>query len=148
MPINQESVVLLKNVIEKKGYVHFPSEGFSMYPCIRQNDLCTFEKAPVLKKGDIGLFHTKSGKLIAHRLIKTRYKNEQLHYIFKGDTNLCCDEPVTREQVIGKLTAISRKKQKKVYMAAPFDYIWCWLMLFFPFSSRFLKKYINQKIVN
>ncbi|WP_372780553.1 signal peptidase I [Priestia aryabhattai] len=148
MPINQESVLLLKAVIEKKGYVDFPSVGFSMYPCIRQNDLCTFEKAPVLKKGDIVLFHTRSGQLIAHRLIKTRHKNEQLHYIFKGDTNLCCDEPVMREQVIGKLTAISRKNQKKVYMAAPFDYIWCWLMLFFPFSSRFLKRYINQKIVN
>lgn len=148
MPINQESVLLLKAIIEKKGYVHIPSEGFSMYPCIRQNDLCTFEKASIFKKGEIGLFHTKDGQLIAHRLIKTMYKNEKLHYIFKGDTNLYCDEPVVREQVIGKLTAISRKNQKKVYMATSFDYIWCWLMLFFPFSSRFLTKYINQKIVS
>lgn len=148
MPINPESVLLLKAIIEKKGYVHIPSEGFSMYPCIRQNDLCTFEKASIFKKGEIGLFHTKDGQLIAHRLIKTMYKNEKLHYIFKGDTNLYCDEPIVREQVIGKLTAISRKNQKKVYMATPFDYIWCWLMLFFPFSSRFLTKYINQKIVS
>ncbi|MBT2257908.1 signal peptidase I [Priestia megaterium] len=148
MSINQESILLLKSVIEKKGHVHFPSEGFSMYPCIRQNDLCTFEKASVLKKGDIVLFHTKSGQLIAHRLVRIRHQNEQMQYIFKGDTNLYCDEPVMGEQIIGKLTAISRENQKKAYMVAPFDYMWSWLMLFFPFSSRFLKRYINQKIAN
>jgi hypothetical protein len=76
-----------------------------MHPLIRPGD--TVDIAPAdageLVRGDIVLFHVDSGNFIMHRVIHTD-KNGLIST--NGDSMHGSDEPITKEQVFGKLVRI------------------------------------------
>ncbi len=95
------------------GYLEIPSKGTSMFPMIRQNNICVFKNFDHgdVHKGDVLLFETKEGGLTGHRLLHTIKRKNQVWYICKGDTNLHSDEPVAEKQIIGKLKMIKRNRR-------------------------------------
>jgi len=103
---------LLKKLIKSNEFLEIPSQGFSMYPMISQNNVCAFEQFNLkkLNKGDILLFETKDGGLTGHRYLRTINLNGQIGFICKGDTNLYPDEPVFEGEVIGRLTLIKKSR--------------------------------------
>ncbi|MGB5745834.1 MAG: S26 family signal peptidase [Desulfobacterales bacterium] len=117
----------------KDGYkVSFNAPGHSMYPTIMANE--TVVVGPVepsaIHKGDILLFRS-NGSLVAHRvmgIVKDDKANEyatllksfcpdegpgrssiqSLFFILRGDAARTFDEPVTSEQVLGKVISLER----------------------------------------
>jgi len=118
----------------KGGYkVSFNAPGHSMYPTIMANE--TVVVGPVepsaIHKGDIVLFRS-NGSLVAHRVmgvVKDDKANEystllksfcldegpsasesvqSLFFILRGDAARTFDEPVTSEQVLGKVISLER----------------------------------------
>lgn len=149
MPANLTACYLIKEVIKKQGWVELPAEGTSMYPLIKQGDICRFVpcEAMKLKKGEIILFHTLSGSLVAHRLLSVESINEQVTYLLKGDTNFGADEPVGQEQLIGKLTSIHKGKYR-IKLPSLSVHVWSQMILLFPILTVFLRAYLNRRCPN
>lgn len=146
MLFDHETILFLKVAIEKDGFLELPAHGNSMFPLIKRGDVCRFVPCSPdsLMKQDIILFHNDQGQLIAHRFIGVEANNDVLHYLFKGDTNLGYDQPVTADQLIGKLTFI-KKKQQEISTLDATPQLWGKLLLTLPFLSGALRKYLNWK---
>lgn len=146
MQADRESFQLIVKVINKNGFINIPAEGTSMFPLIGSGDVCRFVycEASTLKKGNVVLFRNASDHLIAHRYYKTINDGNQMRYMFKGDTNLAFDEPVDREQIIGKLASIQKGKRiiHAAHLAAS---LWGAIILSSPVCSQLLRRYLNRK---
>ncbi|WP_430509949.1 signal peptidase I [Gottfriedia solisilvae] len=143
MQANKEMISLFKDSIKKNGWLDLPAQGFSMYPLIREGNICRFipHEPSLLKKGDIVLFYTLTGQLITHRLCKTIAENGEQFFLFKGDSNLGFDELVREHQIIGKLVHIQgRSLQIENFLAIVFGR----LILSSPVLSRIFRMYINK----
>lgn len=146
MPANLTACYLIKDIIRKQGWVELPAEGTSMYPLIKQGNICRFIpcEAMKLKKGEIILFYTLSGSLVAHRLLSVESINEQVTYRLKGDTNFGADEPVGQEQLIGKLSSINKGKYR-IKLPSLSVHVWSQMILLFPILTVFLRAYLNRR---
>jgi signal peptidase len=135
MQFNKDTLYLITQVMNNRGWIDLPAQGTSMYPFIKKGDICRFIscKASNIKKGDIILYRTDSGSLVAHRFYKLKHNNQQIQYIFKGDTNLGYDEPVNQDQILGKL------------MTDFSAHIWSQIIITFPILSKILRVYLNRK---
>lgn len=112
MPNGTDIALMLKSWMFRKGKVELRAHGYSMYPFIQENQLCRFipVESASMKRGDVVLFHTPTGLLIAHRYQKKVEMDGIPHYVFKGDTNLNCDPPIREDALIGMLAGIYRRK--------------------------------------
>ncbi|MGQ4665910.1 signal peptidase I [Metabacillus halosaccharovorans] len=139
-----EAMFIIK-VLKKYGVIELPAEGTSMFPLIKEGDICHFVSCETisLQRGDIALFFSTSGKLVAHRLYQTKKVNNCIYFLFKGDSNLGLDHPVHSEQIIGKLTYI-QKRAKKISSKSMFFSFWSKVILKVPFTSYLLRYYLNK----
>lgn len=146
MQFNKNTIALLIKTIRKYGWMDLPSYGTSMYPLIQKGNICRFVTfdSETVKKGDILLYHSSSGQLIAHRFICLKKTNNRLEYVLKGDTNPCIDEPIFPEQIIGILVTIDREK-RKIYMNDFSAILWSYIITTFPILSKILKTYLSFK---
>ncbi|WP_261302592.1 signal peptidase I [Paenibacillus andongensis] len=146
MPFHKEFVQMVSHVMEKRGWIELPAEGTSMYPFIKKGDICRFVLAEAgnLRKGDIILFRTSHGSLVAHRFCRTLTRNLQLHFLCKGDTNLAHDEVIRMDQMIGKMSWIERNG-RIIKVTDPAYYVWGQLILTFPLISLLLRVYLNRR---
>jgi signal peptidase I len=147
MLIDQTTFELLKSTINKDGWLELPAYGNSMFPFIQEGNICRFIPFDphLIKKGDVILFISKTGQLIAHRYIVDQIKNNKRVYLFKGDTNLGIDVMIEQSQILGKLELI--KKQHFTYTPNNFiSVLWGKLILAIPVLSGILRKYLNWKL--
>ncbi|MGA9228006.1 MAG: signal peptidase I [Mesobacillus sp.] len=146
MLFDQATIRFLKSAVEKDGFLELPAQGDSMFPLIQRGDVCRFSPCSPdsLVKGDIVLFHTEHGQLIAHRVLHRQMIDGSLHYILKGDSNLGCDAPVKEGQMIGKLSSI-KKKVRELSIERSIAKLWGKLILSLPFLSGMVRRYLNLK---
>jgi signal peptidase I len=142
MLIDDQSFHFFKSVIEKYGWLDLPASGNSMFPFIRQGNLCRFIHCDPLtiKKGDIILYVSPTGQLIAHRFVRTH----QSKLLLKGDTNLGFDQPIEVERMIGKLVYV-QKQRKRITQDQLIARIWGNMILAFPALTGLLRKHLNRK---
>ena len=106
-----QSHIKFEEVLEKDGELFFTNVGYSMYPLIKQReDILHIIKTDDYKKGDIILFKSNVDHYVLHRILKI--KKDQI--ITAGDYNYFKDQPITREQVLGKLVTIKKKDGKEI----------------------------------
>jgi signal peptidase I len=147
MLIDYSTYQLLKATIKKEGWLELPSFGNSMYPLIQQGNICRFVncQTTLLKKGDVILFYTKTGQLIAHRLVSIKIVKNQRFFQLKGDTNLGFDPLIGEDQILGKLVSV----QKKHRIFTPEGCVarfWGKVILTFPALSGILRRYLNRNL--
>lgn len=147
MLIDHNTLLLLKNTIKKDGWLELPSFGDSMYPFIQQGNLCRFAHClpALLKKGDVILFYTNTGQLIAHRLVSIKIVENQRFFQLKGDTNLGGDQLIGEDQILGKLISV-QKKHGIVNQEDRLARFWGKVILTFPVLSGILRRYLNNKL--
>jgi signal peptidase len=144
MQFNNDTIELLIRTIRNYGWMDLPSYGMTMYPFIKKGNICRFVAFDPnkVKKGDVLLYHSTSGKLVAHRLICTYEKGNQINYMLKGDSNIFIDDPVSKDQLIGKLVTIDKEK-KRIYMNDLQSIIWSFTMSTFPNVSKVVRIYLT-----
>lgn len=147
MLIDNLTFNLLKNAIKRDGSIELPASGYSMFPYIHQGNLCKFESFDplVVKKGDVILFSSQEGQLIAHRFVGIKKEQNQTFYLLKGDTNLGFDQPIEEERILGKLLSV-QKQRLKIESDHVIAHIWGSIILTFPVLSGILRKYLNRKM--
>jgi signal peptidase I len=146
MRFDIETVSLLQTAIQKDGWLDLPSQGFSMYPTIQNGDICRFVPCSgnQLKKGDVILFWTESGQLVAHRFYYSKLRDGKLHYYCKGDTNISYDQPIGYENILGALEYI-QKRNRKVFPNQIHTYLWGRLIIQLPMLSGILRRYLSRR---
>jgi signal peptidase I len=140
------SIGIIKSRVDSTGFINLPASGNSMFPFIQKGDLCRFisVNSDQLTRGDIVLYHSLTGQLVAHRLLSMKKLKGKRLFILKGDTNLGMDQPVEEQQIIGVLDSIKRVN-KIVHMRGMFVRLWGTWILSFPILSGLLRSYVNSK---
>jgi signal peptidase I len=121
---------LIEEVLNRGYSVRFPAPGNSMYPTICEGDVITvipIETASITI-GDIILYRHKSG-VTAHRVIRIEKKaihpnqnsapksqpsalSPQSYFILRGDAAVVFDDPVSADQILGKVTLVEREGRR------------------------------------
>ena len=105
------SPIKFEEVLEKEGELFFTNVGYSMYPLIRQReDILHIVKTDDYKRGDIILYKSNVDHYVLHRIL--RIKKDII--ILAGDYNYFKDQPITRDQVLGKLVTIKKIDGKEI----------------------------------
>jgi signal peptidase len=140
---NEELFVTLKNIIETRGHIDIPSQGYSMYPLIRTGDLCRFVplRGRQARVGDILLVLSPSGAFVGHRLHKIVDGGET--FVLKGDSNLNLDSPVHASHVLGRMAGIRRRAVLSTRAYDVVGLIWGRLLIWFPFVSVLIHTYLR-----
>lgn len=145
MFIENQAFGLLKNTMNKERYIEIPAQGNSMFPFIRQGDVCRFFPCTTFKKGDVVLFCSTEGRLIAHRIVRIQVNHNQLLFYLKGDTNLGFDKPINEERILGTLVSV----QKKHFQLSSGHFLakaWGKMILSFPALSGILQRYLLERL--
>lgn len=100
---------LIAEVLQRFGEARVRVLGTSMLPSIGPRDVllvrrCSLERAAV---GDIVLF-VVGVRLFAHRVIEIGANPAAPHLITKGDAHRLADAPVSPQQLLGQVVAVSR----------------------------------------
>ena len=106
-----QSQIKFEEVLEKDGELFFTNVGYSMYPLIKEReDILHIVKTDDYKRGDIILFKSNVDHYVLHRILKI--KKDKI--ITAGDYNYFKDQPITPDQVLGKLVTIKKKNGKEI----------------------------------
>lgn len=135
----------VSKLLERNGELLMPSAGTSMFPLIKEGDICRFVvlQDEILRKGDI-LLVASEGKLIGHRLIRIDGQGEERRFVCKGDSNLQPDQPALRGQVLGTLAAI-RKGRSSIEANRGLTRLWGAALLAIPGLSRGIRLYLRMR---
>ena len=121
---------LLEETLNCGHSIRFRAPGDSMYPTIRNGDVITVTpiETASITIGDIILYRHKSG-VTAHRVIRITKRDAhhsqhsalrpqtsdlrpQSYFIFRGDAAVVFDDPVSADQILGKVTLVERSGRR------------------------------------
>ena len=106
-----QSPYKFEEVLQKDGELFFTNVGYSMYPLIKEReDILHIVTSDSYKRGDIILFKSNIDHYVLHRIL--RIKKDKI--ITAGDYNYFKDQPIAKEQVLGKLIEIKKKDGKVI----------------------------------
>ena len=108
------SPIKFEEVLEKDNELFFTNVGYSMYPLIKQReDILHIVKSDTFKRGDIILYKSDVDHYVLHRIL--RIKKDKI--ITAGDYNYFKDQPISFNQILGKLISIKKKDGKEIDLA-------------------------------
>lgn len=144
MPEQADASLIAKEFMRREGMLKIRSHGTSMFPFIREGDLCTFEapearSGPGYRPGDVLLAAVGSGLLVGHRLHRIERMRAGMRYRLKGDANLRFDDWLEEKQILGKLVLIERQR-RTIRMNGPAALVWSRCALDYPRLSRLLRR--------
>jgi signal peptidase I len=82
--------------------------GRSMAPCLRGGEILTIKKVSgnSLRIGDLIFFKNREGSPLLHRIIRINFNANKFLIQTKGDALLGFDEPVSENDILGKVCRI------------------------------------------
>ena len=99
---------LSKDLLTHGYAVRMKAKGFSMFPLIWTGDKITISpKKDVIPK-EIIVFMRES-QMVCHTIVRVFEKNGIKYYQTRGNSSFGLDEPITSEQILGKVTGIERE---------------------------------------
>jgi signal peptidase I len=105
---------LSRELLDRGGRLRFQAHGQSMHPFINNGDIIVVEprNGHAVSTGDIIFYRRPDDSLIAHRLIKIHREQDMTALITKGDAVNLTDQPIARQQVMGRVITIEGKGRK------------------------------------
>jgi signal peptidase I len=92
----------------KDGYdVRISTCGASMFPLIKTGDKITISPKSELNARDIIVFN-RDEQMVCHRLVRIFERDGKRYFQTRGDSFFHLDDPVTADQILGKVIRIER----------------------------------------
>ncbi|MGD8397543.1 MAG: signal peptidase I [Anaerolineae bacterium] len=131
--ISQKALItFLRTGLEQAGEMRLPLRGRSMWPTIPAGSLVRVEpiNGSSVQRGDILVWQRK-GVFVAHRVVDIKSDDASSHLLLKGDNCPVADAPVSREAIIGRVSAIERngrdvRRQSLRYRLESAFWVWRW----------------------
>ena len=100
---------LVLDAVGRLGEAHLPASGSSMLPSVRPGDVLEVHRESVagISIGDIVVFE-REARLVTHRVVEKLTGPERTLLITRGDALRVPDQPVSPEELLGRVTAILR----------------------------------------
>jgi hypothetical protein len=110
-----EFLATIEDLLNRGHAVRFQADGWSMHPTIRYGEIIVIEpvgQAPI-RAGDV-LLYRRSRSAIAHRVIRlTPSAGGRSTLVLRGDAADCCDDPISLDQVLGRVIAVERRGRQR-----------------------------------
>lgn len=136
--------VLKKDYVNYFGYTYFSTISGSMEDTINIDDYVIVKITDDVKVDDIVTFKDDN-MIITHRIVRV----EEGKIVTKGDANNVEDKPISKEQVIGKVTYIARNIGKYIkVITEPIVFISFFITIFlfnFAFSDSKKERSVNDE---
>ena len=94
--------IMKKDYVNVFGYTYFVVASGSMSGEIEVNDIVFVKITDDVKLNDIVTYKSDDGAIITHRLISMKNNS----YVLKGDANNLADNPIKKDQIIGKVSLV------------------------------------------
>ena len=94
--------IMKKDYVNVFGYTYFVVASGSMSGEIEVNDIVFVKITDDIKLNDIVTYKSDDGAIITHRLISMKNNS----YVLKGDANNLADNPIKKDQIIGKVSLV------------------------------------------
>ena len=135
----------VRQYIQTHGFIDIPSHGTSMFPYIRQGDVCRFVKVVPMdvEIGDTILFRNERNVLVGHRVIQRLARDGTSQFVCKGDANRLSDMPVEPDHLVGRMMAVSRGG-RRMDERSTLRRLWTWLILEVPVVSYGCRMWVLQ----
>jgi hypothetical protein len=108
---NESFLELLQAALAKGCSLRVRVRGYSMFPCIRDNDVVTISPVDA-RTSFLGLavafIHPRTNKLFFHRVIS----QDEGTCVIKGDCLSCADGPIPITNILGVITDIERNGRR------------------------------------
>ncbi len=110
MKNRNEILELSQELIQKNKIVKIQAGGKSMFPCLKEGDICYIKKVTPdeLRCGDLIVFRT-TNRFVVHRL----HKIHTNYLITKGDNLFNKDRPLSLDKFWAKVISIEHKSKKQ-----------------------------------
>ncbi|MCF8465246.1 MAG: S26 family signal peptidase [Flavobacteriales bacterium] len=98
-----------RHLLDSGQQVEFRLGGNSMFPFLRNGDMATVVKVPMLelKHGQVVVF-AQQGKWIAHRLIALDHTQNGSRLVAQGDSIVRFDKPIAEHDYLGIIVGFVR----------------------------------------
>lgn len=100
-----------RQILRRGAAIRYRAAGWSMYPLIRHGDILEIQpiQASAVRVGDVILFETEEGGVLAHRLIHKQGADNRTLLTTKGDALAHPDKPIHADKLLGRVTRIERR---------------------------------------
>jgi hypothetical protein len=100
---------LAVEVLRTSGRVRLAARGYSMLPSLWPGDVLTIQASTLaqLVPADLVLYW-RDGIFFVHRVVRHTQDDGQVRLITRGDSMPHPDQPVSSQEVLGKVTAVER----------------------------------------
>src|SRR5215468_7210395 len=100
---------LAVEVLNKTGVLRLSAFGYSMLPTIYPGDILTIrrETVPAIQPGDVVLY-ARGDRFFIHRNLHCTRTDFGIALVTRGDSMPHADEPVTAEELLGRVVNIER----------------------------------------
>ena len=107
---NAVHLELAAETLQQSSEVRFVARGTSMLPAIVPGDCLTLKSFGPCEVPSYGeaLLVRRDGEFRIHRLVRVLDNTPQHIYILRGDALLQDDPPVSRSQILGRVTSLQR----------------------------------------
>jgi hypothetical protein len=103
---------LAVEALRASGRVRLAARGYSMLPSLWPGDVLTIHASTLaqLVPADLVLYQ-REGSFFVHRVVRQTQIDGQVRLITRGDSMPHRDQPVSAQEVLGKVTAVERDGQ-------------------------------------
>jgi hypothetical protein len=108
-----EFLDLAEELLRRQQGFCFTAHGASMVPCLQDGDSITVRSLPVggPLPGLVVLYRTDDRRPVVHRVVARGGAGEQEFVVLRGDAATGPGERVAREQVLGHVVSVTRKRR-------------------------------------
>ena len=105
----------MRDLLDRDISVRIRVTGASMQPFLLGGETVTIHHVQVrtLGIGDIILFVDSNNRPIMHRIVRRRCRAETIEMQTKGDSCATVDDPISNQQILGKVVRISSPRLYK-----------------------------------
>jgi len=97
-----------KQLLDDGFNIRISTYGSSMFPLITTGDKITISPGENFVIGNLIVF-TRNDQMVCHRLVRAFEKGGIKYYQTQGDSFFGVDEPITSDQILGRVIKIERE---------------------------------------
>ena len=136
---------LAADAVRVFGKLRLKVTGSSMLPTIWPGDVLEVRHQGVaeIQSGDVVLFQ-RQGQLVAHRVVHRLGRPGGNLLITRGDRQSAADPPMTKEEILGRVTEVLRGNHRKVPRLTFGCWVGAWILSRSDFLTRVLLHLSNR----